>query len=146
MSENTVKPAGDLDAAVKALRMHLLEKGNRFERGPAYEGNGKVLASVREAVQTYQSLGYVKLFELGDPPVYALMQRGRREAHLFQPQDPKVRQWLEDETALLNDPGLRAHMLQQAGLTEADIPVAANPHRHHINEVDEVFIVTSDDE
>ena len=41
MSEKSTKPAGTLDAAVKAWRAHLLEQGNRFERGPAYEGNGK---------------------------------------------------------------------------------------------------------
>ncbi|MFZ1642998.1 MAG: hypothetical protein WAV07_16520 [Candidatus Contendobacter sp.] len=145
MSENATKPTGNLDAAVRALRAHLLEKGNRFEHGPAYEGNGKVLASVKEAVRTYESLGYAKLFEYGDPPVYALMQRGHRETHLFHPQDPKIWQWLEDEKATLNDPALRAHQLQQADLTEADIPVAAKPQHYHINEVDEVFIVTTDD-
>jgi hypothetical protein len=36
-------------------------------------------------------------------------------------------------------------MLQQSGLSESDLAVAAKPRRYHINEVDEVFIVTADD-
>ncbi len=144
MSEKSTKPAGTLDDAVKALRAHLLEQGNRFERGPAYEGNGKVLASVKQAVSMYEDLGYAKLLELGNPPVYAFMQRGHREAHLFQPQDPQIRQWLEDGQANLNDPAIRAYQMQKSGLSESDVPITGKPHRFHINEVDDVFIATAD--
>ena len=145
MSEKTIKSITGLDGAVAALRQHLLEKGNRFEYGPDYKGNGKVLANVRQTARMYEEMGYTKLVELGDPPVYALLQRGHRELHVFQPQDPKVRQWLENEKADPNDPAIRAYMLGQSGLSEADLAVAAKPRRYHINEVDEVFIVTSDD-
>ncbi|MFO1423307.1 MAG: hypothetical protein U1F70_06580 [Candidatus Competibacteraceae bacterium] len=145
MSEKTVKSITGLDGAVAALRQHLLEKGNRFEYGPDYKGNGKVLANVRQTARMYEEMGYTKLVELGDPPVYALLQRGHRELHVFQPQDPKVRQWLENEKADPNDPAIRAYMLGQSGLSEADLAVAAKPRRYHINEVDEVFIVSSDD-
>lgn len=146
MSEKPTSSNTSLDAAVKALRAYLLDKGNRFERGPAYEGDGKVLSNVKQAVRTYESLGYIKLFEFGDPPVYALMQRGHREAHLFQPHDPNIRQWLEDESISLDSPAVRAYQLRKAGLTESEIPTAAKPHRFHINEVDEVFIATTDDD
>ncbi len=97
MNEKPVKPTTGLDGAVAALRRHLLEKGNRFEHGPDYEGNGKVLASVRQTARLYEGMGYTKLVELGDPPAYALLQRGRREAHVFQPHAPQIRQWLADE-------------------------------------------------
>ena len=146
MSEKTVKSVTGLDGAVTALRQHLLEKGNRFEYGPDYKGNGKVLANVRQTARMYEEMGYTKLVELGDPPVYALLQRGHRELHVFQPQDPKVRQWLENEKADPNDPAIRAYMLGQSGLSETDLAVAAKPRRYHINEVDEVFIVSSDDD
>ena len=107
MNEKPVKPTTGLDGAVAALRRHLLEKGNRFEHGPDYEGNGKVLASVRQTARLYEGMGYTKLVELGDPPAYALLQRGRREAHVFQPQDPQIRQWLADEKADPNSPAIR---------------------------------------
>ncbi|HHW75941.1 MAG TPA: hypothetical protein GX399_02755 [Xanthomonadaceae bacterium] len=133
------------DAAVTALRRHLLEKGNRFEFGPDYKGNGKVLASVRQTVRMYEGMGYAKLIELGDPPVYAMLERGHREVHVFQPRDPQVRRWLENEQADPNDPAIRAYVLGQSGLSEDDLAVAAKPRRYHINEVDEVFIVTTED-
>lgn len=145
MSEKT-RSATSLDGAVAALRRHLLEKGNRFEHGPDYKGDGKVLASVKQTARMYEGMGYAKLIELGNPPVYAMLQRGHRELHIFQPQDPKVRQWLEDEQADPNDPAVRAYMLQKSGLSESDLTVAAKPRRYHINEVDEVFIVTTDDD
>ena len=144
MSEKSTKPASTLDGAIKALRAHLLEQGNRFDRGPAYEGNGKVLASIKQAVRMYEGLGYAKLLEFGDPPVYALMQRGHREAHLFQPQDPQIRQWLEDGQVDLNDPAIRAYQMRQSGLNESEISTTGKPHRFHINEVDDVFIATID--
>lgn len=144
MSDNT-KPAGHLDAVVAALRRHLLEKGNRFEYGPDYEGSVKVLTSVRQTVRMYEGMGYDKLIELGDPPAYALLQRGHREVHVFQPQDPQIRRWLADEKADPNDPAIRAYLLQQSGLSESDLAIAEKPRRYHINEVDEVFIVTADD-
>ncbi|MCB1825691.1 MAG: hypothetical protein KDJ54_14340 [Candidatus Competibacteraceae bacterium] len=145
MSEKSTKPASTLDGAVKALRAHLLEQGNRFDRGPAYEGNGKVLASIKQAVRMYEGLGYTKLLEFGIPPVYALMQRGHREAHLFQPQDPQIRQWLEDERVNLNDPVIRDYQMRRFGLGDSDVSAAGKPHRFHINEVDDVFIATADD-
>ena len=145
MSEKTGKPASGLGGAIAALRRHLLEKGNRFEYGPDYKGEGKVLASVRQTTRMYEGMGYTKLVELGNPPAYAMLQRGHREAHIFQPQDPQVRRWLQDETANPNDPAMRAYMLGQSGLSESDLEVAAKPRHYHINEVDEVFIVTSDD-
>ena len=146
MSQKTVESTTGLGGAVAALRRHLLEKGNLFEHGPDYKGNGKVLANVRQTVRMYEGMGYTKLVELGDPPVYAMLQRGHREAHIFQPQDPKIRRWLEDEQSNPNDPTIRAYMLGQSGLSESDLAVAAKPRRYHINEVDEVFIVTSDDD
>ena len=145
MSEKSTKPASTLDGAVKALRAHLLEQGNRFERGPAYEGNGKVLASIKQAVNMYEGLGYAKLLEFGDPPVYALMQRGHREAHLFQPQDPQIRQWLEDGQVDLNDPAIRDYHMRKSGLSDSDVLATGKPLRFHINEVDDVFIATADD-
>lgn len=145
MSEKTVKPATGLGGAVAALRRHLLGKGNLFEYGPDYKGDGKVLASVRQTTRMYEGMGYTKLVELGHPPVYAMLQRGHRELHVFQPQDPQVRRWLEDEKANPNDPAIRAYMLGQSGLSESDLAVAAKPRRYHINEVDEVFIVTTDE-
>jgi hypothetical protein len=145
MSEKPLQATTGLGGVVAALRRHLLEKGNRFEHGPDYEGNGKVLASVRQTVRMYEGMGYTRLIELGDPPAYALLQRGHRELHVFQPQDPQIRQWLADEKADPNDPAIRAYMLGQSGLSESDLAVAAKPRRYHINEVDEVFIVTTDD-
>ncbi|MDS4026659.1 MAG: hypothetical protein RKO25_06710 [Candidatus Contendobacter sp.] len=142
---DTPQRTSKLDAAIKALRAHLLEQGNRFERGPAYEGNGKVLASVKQAVHMYEDLGYAKLLELGHPPVYAFMQRGHREAHLFQPHDPQIRQWLEDSRVNLNDPAIRAYEMQKYGLSESDVPSDGKAQRFHINEVDDVFIATTDD-
>ncbi|MDS4026889.1 MAG: hypothetical protein RKO25_07905 [Candidatus Contendobacter sp.] len=146
MSQKTVESTTGLGGAVAALRRHLLEKGNLFEHGPDYKGDGKVLANVRQTVRMYEGMGYTKLVELGDPPVYAMLQRGHREAHIFQPQDPKIRRWLEDEQSNPNDPAIRAYLLSQSGLSESDLAVAAKPRRYHINEVDEVFIVTSDDD
>ena len=145
MSEKTGKPASGFGSAIAALRRHLLEKGNRFDYGPDYKGEGKVLASVRQTTRMYEGMGYTKLVELGNPPACAMLQRGHREAHIFQPQDPQVRRWLQDETANPNDPAMRAYMLGQSGLSESDLEVAAKPRHYHINEVDEVFIVTSDD-
>ena len=145
MSEKTIKPTTGLRSVIAALRRHLLEKGNRFEYGPDYKGDGKVLANIKQAGRMYEEMGYTKLVELGNPPAYAMLQRGHREVHIFQPQDPQIRHWLEDETANPNDPAIRAYMLSDSGLSESDLEVAAKPRRYHINEVDEVFIVTSDE-
>jgi hypothetical protein len=94
----------------------------------------------------YEGMGYVKLMEFGDPPVYAVLERGHREAHIFQPQDPKIQAWLADDAAALNDPAMRAYLLQQSGLDEKDLPVTAKLRHFHINEVDNVFIATAEDE
>ena len=144
MNDKT-RPAGGFDAALQAVRRYLVEQGNRFDRGPAYEGDGKVLSSVKQTVRMYEGMGYVTLMEFGDPPVYAVLERGHREAHIFQPQDPKIQAWLADDAAVLNDPVMRSYMLQQSGLTEKEVPVAAKPRHFHINEVDNVFIATTDD-
>ncbi|MEI2780997.1 MAG: hypothetical protein V9H25_06925 [Candidatus Competibacter sp.] len=115
MSE-TSKQTSSFDAAIKACRRYLMEKGNRFDRGPSYEGDGSVLGSVKQTVRMYEGMGYTKLMELGDPPIYAVLARGHREVHVFQPQDPKVREWLEHDETTLNDPALRAYMLEKSGL------------------------------
>ncbi len=145
MSEQKTKLAGGFDAALKAVRQRLMEQGNRFDRGPAYEGDGKVLAGVKQTVRMYEGLGYVKLMELGDPPVYAVLDRGHREVHIFEVRDPKIQAWLTNQEAALNDPAMRAYMLQQSGLSEKDLPVAEKPRRFHINEVDNVFIASTED-
>ncbi len=145
MDEKKAPTVKGFDGAVAALCRHLLEKGNRFEHGPDYEGDGKVLASVGQTVQLYEDLGYHKLFELGQPPSYALLRRGHREVHIFQPKDPQVRQWLADEQTNPNDPALRAALLSHSGVSEESVAVAAKPRHYHINEVDEVFIVAMDE-
>ncbi|MBZ4193328.1 MAG: hypothetical protein LAE24_03375 [Candidatus Contendobacter sp.] len=145
MSEQKAKPAGGFDAALKAVRQHLLERGNRFDRGPAYEGDGKVLAGVKQAVRMYEGMGYIKLMEFGNPPIYAVLERGHREMHIFEVHDPKIQTWLASDQAALNDPAMRAYLLQQSGLSEKDVPAADKPRRFHINEVDHVFIVTTED-
>jgi len=144
MSEKTGKPASGFGSAIAALRRHLLEKGNRFDYGPDYKGEGKVLASVRQTTRMYEGMGYTKLVELGNPPAYAMLQRGHREAHIFQPQDPKIREWLEDEKVALNDPAMREHMLQASGLRESELEAARKPQIFRIAEVDDVFIITSE--
>lgn len=144
MSEPTGS-GGNFDAALGALRRYLMEKGNLFERGPSYEGDGKVLSSVRQTVRVYQDMGYTKLMEFGNPPVYAVLARGRREIHVFQPRDPKIRAWLENRAAPLNDPAMETYVLEKAGLRESDLPIDDTPRRFHINEVDDVFIASTDD-
>ncbi|MER2600748.1 MAG: hypothetical protein ABTR27_00150, partial [Candidatus Competibacter phosphatis] len=91
------KTQSDLAAVIKSLKGYLLEKGHRFERGPAYESQGKTSSSVAETVRRYEGMGYAKYMQVGDPPVYAMLGRGHQEVHIFQPQDPKVREWLEDD-------------------------------------------------
>ncbi len=142
---NKAKPATDLAAIIKSLKGYLLEKGHRFERGPIYEGQGKTPASVAETAKRYEGRGYTRYMQVGDPPVYAMLGRGHEEVHIFQPQDPKVREWLEDDRVALNDPTIRAHLLQSAGLSESELAVARKPQIFRITEVDDVFIITSED-
>ena len=144
MSAKT-KPKTDLAAAIKSLRGYLLEKGHRLERGPAYESQGKTPASVAETARRYEGRGYAKYMQVGNPPVYVMLGRGHQEVHIFQPQDPQVREWLEDDQKALNDPTVRAHLLQSAGLSEGDLPVARTPQVFRIAEVEGVFIITSED-
>lgn len=144
MSEEK-QPTHGLNAAFKSVRDYLLEKGNDFQRGPAYEGDGKVLASIDETVRLYQGMGYTKLLELGDPPVFALLKRGHSEAYIFQPQDPKIRAWLEDDNAPLTDPHMRDYLLEKFGLPASEIPVTHPPRHFHVNEIDNVFIARTDD-
>ncbi|MBK8533621.1 MAG: hypothetical protein IPL59_00025 [Candidatus Competibacteraceae bacterium] len=142
---NKTKPATDLAAVIKSLKGYLLEKGHRFERGPIYEGQSKTPASVAETAKGYEARGYAKYMQVGDPPVYAMLGRGHEEVHIFQPQDPTVRAWLEDDRVALNDPAVRAHLLQSAGLSESDLPAAPRPQIFRITEVNDVFIITSAD-
>ncbi len=139
------KQTTDLAAVIKSLRGYLLEKGNRFERGPAYESQGKTSSSVAETVRQYEGRGYTQYMRVGNPPVYAMLARGHQEVHIFQPQDPKVREWLEDDKVALNDPTVRAYLLQGANLSEGELPTARKPQVFRIAEVDDVFILTSGD-
>lgn len=45
----------------------------------------------------------------------------------------------------LNDPTVRAHLLQSAGLSESELAVARKPQFFRITEVDDVFIITNED-
>ena len=139
------KQTTDLAAVIKSLKSYLLEKGNRLERGPIYEGQSKTPASVAEMVRRYEGRGYAKYMQVGDPPVYAMLGRGHQEVHIFQPQDPKVREWLEDDKVALNDPTVRAYLLQGAGLSESELPAARKPQVFRITETDDVFIITNED-
>lgn len=144
MSDKT-KPNTDLAAVIKSLKGYLLEKGHRFERGPAYESQGKTSSSVAATARRYEGMGYAKYMQVGDPPVYAMLGRGHQEVHIFQPQDPKVREWLEDDQKALNDPALRQHLLQASGMSESDLQAARKSQVFRITEVDDVFIITSED-
>lgn len=144
MSDKT-RPSTDLAAVIKSLKGYLLEKGNRIERGPSYESEGKTPASVAEIVRRYEGRGYTKYMQVGNPPIYAMLARGHQEAHIFQPQDPQVREWLEDDRKALNDPAIRAHLLQSSGLSEGDLSTARKPQIFRVAEVDAVFILTSED-
>ena len=139
------KQTTDLAAVIKSLKSYLLEKGNRLERGPIYEGQSKTPASVAEMVRRYEGRGYAKYMQVGDPPVYAMLGRGHQEVHIFQPQDPKVREWLEDDKVALNDPTVRAYLLQGAGLSESELPAARKPQVFRITETDDVFVITNED-
>ena len=142
---NKAKPATDLAAIIKSLKGYLLEKGHRFERGPIYEGQGKTPASVAETAKRYEGRGYTRYMQVGDPPVYAMLGRGHEEVHIFQPQDPKVREWLEDDQKALNDPAMHQYMLQASGLSESELQAARQPQILRITEVDDVFIITGED-
>lgn len=142
---NETKPTAALTTAIKALRSHLLEKGHRFERGPSYESQNKISSSVAEMARQYEGRGYARYMLVGNPPVYAMLARGHQEVHIFQPQDPQVREWLEDDQTALNNPTVRAHLLQTANLSESELPVADKPQIFRITEVDGVFIISSED-
>lgn len=138
---------GNLDAALRSLRSYFLAKGNDFSRGPYYQSShGDILVSVEKTAEMYTTLGYTLIIALGAPPIYAFLKRGNREIHLFQPQDPKVQQWLQDPEAHLNDSAMRAYLLQQGGMQERDLPVNDPPLHFHINEVDGIFIATTDEQ
>jgi len=139
------KQTTDLAAVIKSLKGYLLEKGNRIERGPSYESEGKTPASVAEMVKRYEGRGYAKYMQVGNPPIYAMLGRGHQEVHIFQPQDPQVREWLEDDQKALNDPVVRAHLLQSAGLSESDLAAARKPQVFRIAEVEGVFVITNED-
>ena len=144
MSDKT-KPATDLAAVIKSLKGYLLEKGHRIERGPVYESQDKTPASVAEMVKRYEGRGYTKYMQVGAPPIYAMLGRGHQEVHIFQPQDPQVREWLEDDQKALNDPAVRAHLLQSASLSESDLAAARKPQVFRIAEVEGVFVITNED-
>jgi len=142
---NETKPTAALTTAISALRSHLLEKGHRFERGPSYQSQNSTASSVAEMVKRYEGRGYTRYMLVGSPPVYAMLARGRSEVHLFQPQDPQIREWLEGDRVALNSPEVRAHLLQTANLSESELPVADKPQIFRITEVDGVFVITSED-
>ena len=142
---NNTQQTSCFDEALKAVRRHIMEKGNRFERGPAFEANGKVLSSVKQTAHMYEGMGYTQLMEFGNPPVYAALERGHREIHIFQLDDARIREWVEHHEGTLSDPAMRAYMLEKSGLRENDLPVASRPRRYHINEVDGVFIASTED-
>ncbi len=144
MSDKT-KQTTDLTAVIKSLRGYLLEKGHRFERGPAYENQGKTPSSVAQMARQYEGRGYTQYMQVGNPPVYAMLGRGHQEVHIFQPQDPKVREWLEDDKVALNDPTVRAYLMQSSSLSEGELPAARKPQVFRITEVDKVFIITNED-
>lgn len=144
MSAKT-KPNTDLAAVIKSLKSYLLEKGNRIERGPAFESQGKTPASVAQTARQYEGRGYTQYMQVGNPPVYAMLGRGHQEVHIFQPQDPQVREWLEDDQKALNDPTVRAHLLQSAGLSESELQAARKPQTFRIAEMDGVFVITNED-
>ena len=144
MSAKT-KPNTDLAAVIKSLKSYLLEKGNRLERGPSYESEGKTPSSVAETARRYEGRGYTQYMQVGNPPVYAMLGRGHQEVHIFQPQDLQVREWLEDDQKALNDPTVRAHLLQSAGLSESDLTAARKPQVFRIAEMDGVFVITNED-
>lgn len=143
MSANS-KPTSEVGAVIKELYRYLLEKGHVFERGRASQDEGAALSGVAEAVRIYQGLGYAKLMQVGEPPVYALMERGRQETHIFQPQDPQILAWLEDHESSLKTPSGRADLVQRTGLSESDIPVADRPKRFHVTQLGDVYIITEE--
>ncbi|MDG4549790.1 MAG: hypothetical protein P9F19_09785 [Candidatus Contendobacter sp.] len=134
-----------IDATLKAVCRYAMAKDHHFGRGPAYKGDHKVLSSVGQTARWYEGMGYTKLMEFDDPPVYTVLKRGHHEVHIFQPPDPTLRAWLENDEVALDDPVMRAYVLQKSGLDEYDLPVASKPRYFHINEVDEVFIATADE-
>lgn len=137
---------GNLDIALKSLRSYFLAKGNYFSRGPFYQSShGNILVSVEKTAEMYATLGYTLIIALGAPPMYAFLKRGNTEIHLFQPQDPKIYQWLKDPEAHLSDPTMRAYLLQKDGLQESDLPVNDPPLHFRINEVDGIFIAATED-
>lgn len=143
---NGVAQQTSVNLTLKAACRYAMEKGNRFARGPAYKGHGrKVLSSVGQTARWYEGMGYTKLLEFDDPPVYVVLKRGRHEVHIFQPPDPTIHAWLENDETALDDPAMRAYVLQKSGLDEWELPVASKPHYFHINEVDDVFIATADE-
>ncbi len=145
MSVQDSKNLSRFHAAVTELRRYFLTKGNYFERGTSFRREEQVFSGIEETIQLYEKIGYSKLLEIGHPPIYAMLERGHREVHIFQPQDERFRKWLEDKNAALDDPAMRTYLLQLSGLTESDIPVTTQPHRYRINEIDNIFIATTDD-
>ncbi|HPE70690.1 MAG TPA: hypothetical protein PK018_00750 [Candidatus Competibacter sp.] len=143
---NDVAQQTGIGTTLKAACRYAMEKGNRFARGPAYKSHGKkVLSSVGQAARWYEGMGYAKLMGFDDPLVYTVLKRGHREVHIFQPLDPTICAWLENDEAALDDVIMRAYVLQKSGLDEYDLPVASKPHYFHINKVDDVFIATADE-
>lgn len=53
--------------------------------------------------------------------------------------------WKMTKSSKFDDPAMRAYMLQKSGLNEGDVPSAAKA-AFHVNEVDNVFVATADDE
>lgn len=143
---NDVVQQTSIGTMLKAACRYAMGKGNHFDRGPAYKSNGKkVLPSVGQTARWYEGMGYTQLMKFDDPPFYAVLKRGHHEVHIFQPPDPTLRAWLENDEAALDEPVMRAYVLQKSGLDEYDLPIASKPRYFHINEVDDVFIATADE-
>lgn len=132
------------ESAIKELRRYLLEKGHTFERAPAYQAQEQTPISVNGAIKMYEGMGYTKIMQLGNPPQYAVLERGHQEVHILQPQDPQVRAWLDDHQQSLNDPSMRAYLEQSAGLSESDIQVAAHPKHFRLSQVGDVYIISGE--
>ena len=142
---NTTPPAHRFDEVIKAVRRHIMAKGNHFDCGPTFEADGKVLSSVGQTAHMYEGLGYTRLLEFGDPPIYVALERGHREIHIFQLQDAFIQECIEEHEGPLANPKMRARLLEKSGLSEGELPIADKPRNYHINEVDGVFIASTED-
>lgn len=140
----TTSVSSGFNTALQVLGAYLLEKDHHFDRGPSYETGGAVLPNLEASIRMYEGMGYTTLMKMGNPPICAMLERGHSEVYLFHIEDPKIHAWLEDRNASLNDASMRAYLLEKLGLQESDLPVGGKPHRFHINDVDDIIIISGD--